>query len=95
MTDTVMHEGEHHVIERGELLRVQTPQAFATAALLAAHERARAEGFVATDDFQLVRRNGGTTAHVLGSEFTRKITTREDIAIAEALAASGALKDFV
>lgn len=95
MADTVMKTGTYTIANREQLLRVQTPQAFRTTALLQAHEHAKEHQYTATDDFQLVRLYGGSTAHVLGSEFTRKITTREDIAIAEALAHSGALKDFV
>lgn len=94
VADTIMHVSDYHIVHRGQLLRVQTPQAFRTTALVAAHAHAQANGHTATDDFQLVRHHGGTTSHVLGSEFTRKITTPEDIAIAEAIANSPAIKDF-
>ncbi|MFN2613253.1 MAG: 2-C-methyl-D-erythritol 4-phosphate cytidylyltransferase [Actinomycetota bacterium] len=72
-------------VAREGLLRAQTPQAFRLDALRRAHERAAAEGFEATDDAQLVERYGGTIAIVPGDEHNIKVTTKEDIAVAEAL----------
>ena len=50
--------------DRSRYWAVQTPQAFRTATVLAAHEAAAAEGFVGTDDASLLERSGGRVACV-------------------------------
>jgi len=72
-------------LERARLRRVQTPQGFPRALLLAAHERARAEGVGATDDAALVERIGGTVLAVEGSPENIKITSAHDLLVAEAI----------
>lgn len=75
-------------VPREHLVTVQTPQAFPRAMLEAAHQRARgnpAEG--ATDDAALCERLGQPVRIVAGSARNIKITTPEDFALAEALAA--------
>ncbi len=66
--------------DRSTLFAVQTPQSFEFKKLLAAHERAIAEGFVATDDAALFERYYGTVRLVTapGAERNRKLTTRSD-----------------
>ncbi len=86
--DTIKRvEGERVVetLNRDELRAVQTPQAFRYALLVEAHERARADGFYGTDDATLVERLGHPVVVVPGSPENLKITTPEDLAIAEAL----------
>jgi len=61
-------------VERDELVAVQTPQAFRTATLVAAH----AHDAEATDDAALVERVGGRVTIVEGEVSNRKITTRDD-----------------
>jgi len=73
-------------VDRTELWAVQTPQAFRTAALLTAHERGRAEGFVGTDDAQLIERSGGTVTMLRGTRSNMKLTYPDDFALAERLA---------
>lgn len=63
--------------EREALRRVQTPQAFAFEAILAAH-RAWTGAATAGDDAQVLRANGGTIALVDGDERLRKLTFAED-----------------
>jgi len=54
-----------------------------------AHQRARAEGgAAATDDATLCERLGHPVRVVAGSPWNLKITTPEDFALAEALAAA-------
>ena len=78
-------------VPRSGLFRAQTPQAFRTDVLRAAHDRAAEEGFEATDDAMLLERIGERVAIVPGDERNVKVTTRDDLALAEALlaAASG------
>jgi 2-C-methyl-D-erythritol 4-phosphate cytidylyltransferase len=75
-------------VDRAGLWRAQTPQAFATRVLRAAHERAESEGHLATDDAELVERYGGSIAIVEGSRDNLKITFPEDLELAEAIAES-------
>jgi 2-C-methyl-D-erythritol 4-phosphate cytidylyltransferase/2-C-methyl-D-erythritol 2,4-cyclodiphosphate synthase len=76
--DTVKHVAGGVVtatLPRDELVAVQTPQAFAAAALRAAH----AGGGDATDDAALVEAAGGRVVVVPGDPRNRKITTPEDL----------------
>lgn len=68
-------------VDRDDLLAVQTPQAFAAAALRAAH-RGDPE---ATDDATLVAAAGGTVVVVDGERRNLKITTPDDLLVAAAL----------
>ena len=70
-------------IERAQLWRAQTPQGFAFAAILAAHESAAAAGLHdATDDAAIAEWAGLNVALVQGSEANSKITTAEDVMMA-------------
>lgn len=73
--------------ERTTLWSVQTPQAFWRAELLEAHRLAREEGAAATDDAMLLERLGRKVAIVDGDYSNIKITTPEDLPIAELLLA--------
>lgn len=88
MDDTLKQaEGEEvlRTVDRSQLWRVQTPQAFRTDVLRRAHERAQKERFVGTDDSALVERDGGSVKLVTGSRLNVKVTYPEDFALAEAL----------
>jgi 2-C-methyl-D-erythritol 4-phosphate cytidylyltransferase len=69
------------VVDRDDLVAVQTPQGFRAAALRAAHAGAPE----ASDDASLVEANGGTVVVVPGEPENRKITTPVDLLIAAAL----------
>jgi len=69
---------------RESLWLAQTPQAFRYGVIRAAHEIAEAEGFVGTDDAMLVERLGKDVHIVLGDYRNIKITTPEDLILAEA-----------
>ncbi len=76
--------GDHTVeetVSRDQLWEAQTPQVFRRELLLDAY--ARRDGFVATDDAQLVERIGHTVTVIRGSKMNLKITTREDLRLAE------------
>jgi 2-C-methyl-D-erythritol 4-phosphate cytidylyltransferase len=69
---------------REQLWFAQTPQAFRFGLIRDAHLKAQAEGFLGTDDASLMERQG-TPVHVVMGEYRNiKITTPEDMALAEA-----------
>jgi 2-C-methyl-D-erythritol 4-phosphate cytidylyltransferase/2-C-methyl-D-erythritol 2,4-cyclodiphosphate synthase len=71
-------------LNRAGLWRAQTPQGFPFAAILAAHERALAAGLIdMTDDAAVAEWAGLPVALVLGSPANIKLTTTEDLAMAE------------
>jgi 2-C-methyl-D-erythritol 4-phosphate cytidylyltransferase len=75
---------------RGRLWRAQTPQGFPRKLLEEAHARAASIGHRATDDCALVESMGHTVRLVPDSSRNIKVTTPEDLALAELLAgASG------
>jgi 2-C-methyl-D-erythritol 4-phosphate cytidylyltransferase len=71
-------------LERSALWAVQTPQAFRAAWLREAHDKARRDGFVGTDDAMLVERLGHRVRVVPGSDRNIKITTPADLRRARA-----------
>jgi 2-C-methyl-D-erythritol 4-phosphate cytidylyltransferase len=68
-------------VSRANLWEAQTPQVFRRQLLLDAY--AKRDGFQATDDAQLVERIGVRVAVVQGSPVNMKITTQEDLRLAE------------
>jgi 2-C-methyl-D-erythritol 4-phosphate cytidylyltransferase len=68
-------------VPRDGLWEAQTPQVFRRELLLKAY--AQRAGFKATDDAQLVERLGHKVSIVPGSPINLKITTREDLRLAE------------
>ena len=80
--------------DRSRLRAVQTPQGFAVAALVRAHELGAARGadeaLAASDDASLVEAAGGRVVVVEGDPLALKVTTPLDLALAELLAAGPA-----
>ncbi len=72
-------------VPRDGLWAVQTPQAFRRGLILKAHEQAEKDGFQGTDDASLVERLGQKVKIVEGSRWNFKITTAEDLVIAESI----------
>ena len=76
--------------DRSRLRAVQTPQGFAVAALVRAHELGAARGaheaLAASDDAGLVEAAGGRVVVVEGDPLALKVTTPLDLALAELLA---------
>jgi 2-C-methyl-D-erythritol 4-phosphate cytidylyltransferase len=70
-------------LRRDSLWAIQTPQVFHYRNILTAYEEAMKEGFYSTDDAALIERYGGKIKIVMGSYRNIKITTPEDLAIAE------------
>jgi len=75
-------------VDRGQLWMAQTPQAFQASLLREAHRKAAQEGFLGTDEAQLVERLGHRVTIVEGSTENIKITRPEDLAIGEAILAA-------
>lgn len=86
-SDTIKHVDRDDWITatppRDELWQVQTPQIFRADLIRAAHDRARADQLVATDDSALVERLGVRVRMVRGTPDNRKITTPDDLRWAE------------
>lgn len=98
VTDTVKHVGSDGLItrnvERADLWRALTPQGFHFAGILAAHCAAQAAGrndF--TDDAAVAQWHGLRVAIVPGSPRNIKITTAEDLALAQRELASSIVPD--
>lgn len=84
--DTIkeVEEGEvRHTLRRDTLWSVQTPQVFRYETLYEAYERAAKDSFYSTDDSALVEKYGGRIKIVMGSYKNIKITTLEDLKMAE------------
>jgi 2-C-methyl-D-erythritol 4-phosphate cytidylyltransferase len=66
-------------VDRTGLWAVQTPQVFRAALLREAHEKARRDGVLGTDEAMLVERLGHLVRVVRGHERNVKITTPDDL----------------
>ena len=75
--------------DRNRLWSVQTPQVFRRDLLIEAHRHVRQEGIQLTDDAALVEQLGLKVKCVMGSYGNLKITTPEDLIVAEALMNKG------
>jgi 2-C-methyl-D-erythritol 4-phosphate cytidylyltransferase len=69
-------------LDRESLWHIQTPQTFQVNVIREAHSRAEEDGFVGTDDASLVERLGGKVHILPGSYANIKITTPEDLWLA-------------
>ena len=72
-------------LSRESIWLAQTPQVFRCDLIRAAHEKARSDGVTGTDDAFLVERMGKPVGVIPGSRFNIKITTPEDLVLAEAI----------
>ncbi len=72
---------------RETLWQAQTPQSFRFGIIHAAHLSAEADGFIGTDDASLIERSGGKISIVTGDYRNIKITTPEDLVLAQAFLA--------
>lgn len=76
---------------RAELWEVQTPQGFKKDILIEAYQKAMQDSFLGTDDASLVERLG-IPVRVVESDYRNiKITTPEDLLVAEAFLREGSL----
>jgi 2-C-methyl-D-erythritol 4-phosphate cytidylyltransferase len=79
----------HRTPERNSLWEIQTPQVFRRDLIVEAHDRAAREGFESTDDAMLVERMGQPVFVMDGERTNFKITTPEDVWLAETLIQGG------
>ncbi|SHJ31598.1 2-C-methyl-D-erythritol 4-phosphate cytidylyltransferase [Lutispora thermophila] len=95
--DTIKIVGEDRFIintpDRSSLWLTQTPQTFATHIIVQAYEFCRSNGIMATDDAMLVEKTGYRVKMIEGSYDNIKITTPDDMILAELLLESGRIKD--
>lgn len=75
-------------LDRTELRAVQTPQAFRLGLLRRLHEAPDEHLGAATDDASLVERDGGRVVLVNGEKTNIKLTSPEDLVLAEAILAA-------
>ena len=70
--------------DRSTLRQIQTPQTFRRKEILAAYEKAKADGFLGTDDASVAERGVFPVRVIMGSYRNIKITTKEDLLIGAA-----------
>jgi 2-C-methyl-D-erythritol 4-phosphate cytidylyltransferase len=71
--------------KRETLWAIQTPQLFLYDSLMKAYDAAMGENFYSTDDAALLERSGGKVKVIMGSYSNIKVTTPQDIPLAEQL----------
>ncbi len=71
------------VLDRSKIYAIQTPQVFWSETLLDAYRQAFDTAF--TDDASVVAKKGMPLSYVQGERYNLKITTPEDLALAEAI----------
>ena len=77
-------------LDRESLWQIQTPQTFQAHVIIEAYQKATENGFVGTDDASLVERLG-MKVHILPGSYTNiKITTPEDLILANLFLRMGA-----
>lgn len=83
----VQQDGENikKTLNRNVLRAIQTPQVFKYSALMQAYKKAMSEKFYSTDDSAIVERYGGKVKVIMGSYTNIKVTTPEDLDMAEML----------
>ena len=87
--ETIKQVNEDHFIQktlkRDTLWIAQTPQAFECDLLRKAHHKAKSEKFYGTDDSSLLERLGIKVKIIAGNSCNIKITTPEDLDLAESI----------
>jgi len=81
-------------IDRSLYLRLQTPQCFTYQTLLNAHQHARKNNALFTDDSSAIKAAGGKVGVVLGDESNIKITTQSDLTLARCMVSNPAYRDY-
>ena len=93
VADTIKVEGGRgfyvRTLDRGKLWAVQTPQGFRFDLLMEAHKAAQRSGYQGTDEASLVERLKIPVRIVEGDSRNMKITTPEDLRLAEMLLKKG------
>ena len=72
-------------LDRNSLRLIQTPQVFSAEVLISVYKQAENQGFIGTDDCS-VAENAGVSVQIVDGEYTNiKVTTPEDLPVAEAI----------
>ena len=91
--DTILVGDENDYLvetpDRSRLWACQTPQTFQLPLIRGAHAAARDGGYLGTDDATLVMRQGGRVQLVMGTPLNFKVTTPEDLELAEHVVEGG------
>lgn len=91
--DTILEGDADHFLastpDRSRLWACQTPQTFRVEVIRQAHAQARHGNYSGTDDASLVRRQGNSVKLVLGTALNFKVTTREQVRLAECILKEG------
>lgn len=99
VVDTIKRAGSDGLVletpDRSSLYAMQTPQAFRLETILKAHEFARADGFLGTDDASLLEHAGLPVHLSQGDRENLKLTTPTDLALAEVLLTMRAEKELL
>jgi 2-C-methyl-D-erythritol 4-phosphate cytidylyltransferase len=94
--DTIKEASEDGIVlktlDRRKLWAIQTPQTFRYELIIQAHLQAKDNGIQATDDASLVEQMGFEVKLIMGSYENIKITTPDDLIVAEAILKSKAKK---
>ena len=92
-TDTIriLEGNQHHVVDRANVMMIQTPQTFNAALLKKAFEQAYQPSF--TDEANVLEASGKEVYLIEGEHENIKITRPLDLAIAEYILAKRALKE--
>ena len=89
LTDTVKRASSDGLVQetpdRSTLYAVQTPQSFRMDMIVQAHEKARSDGFLGTDDASLLEHAGMPVHLSQGDRENLKLTTPTDAALAEVI----------
>lgn len=89
VTDTIKVVGEDNTVknkpDRSTIWAAQTPQCFLKDILIEGYEKSIKDRYFATDDSSIVENAGNKVKMIMGNYKNIKITTPEDIIIAESL----------
>jgi len=89
LRDTVFDKKRGLILERKNIIRIQTPQAFRYSLILNAHIKARRRKYDFPDDTSLLLYYGTQTSFIDGDERNIKITDKKDLLLAQAIVQDG------
>ena len=99
VTDTIKRAAPDGLVldtpDRSALRAMQTPQAFRVELIRQAHDAARRDGFLGTDDASLLEHAGLPVYLCEGSRENLKLTTPTDLMLAELILAARAEKELM
>lgn len=85
--NAVLTDGSGETADRSRLFGAQTPQVFRSGQIKAAYEQPFSESF--TDDASVASAKKMNLSYIIGERFNIKLTSKDDLVLAEALLALG------